>query len=79
MLVSAVSANYFQSKKNINKTAVAKKDKLVDNTNEMAFNSIPNKSKKATNNDKLKIYNSINEWKDFCHKQILKGNLDVIA
>ena len=48
------------------------------NANDMAFNSTPNKTKR-TSIEKLSLYNSINEWKDFCHKQILAGNLDVIA
>ena len=78
MLVSAVSANYFQSKKIAESKAVTKKEKPVDNANDMAFNSTPNKIKK-TSIEKLSRYNSINEWKDFCHKQILAGNLDVIA
>ena len=76
MLVSAVSANYFQSKKIADKT-INKNEKPVEN-NDMAFNSTPNKIKK-TSIEKLSLYNSINEWKDFCHKQILAGNLDVIA
>lgn len=25
------------------------------------------------------LYYNINQWKHFCHKQIAKGNLDVIA
>ncbi len=78
MLVSAVSANYFQSKKTAEKTTVNKKEKPVDNAGDMVFNSTPNKTKKASI-EQLSLYNSINEWKDFCHKQIINGNLDVIA
>ena len=29
--------------------------------------------------DLNKIYQSLNEWKDFCHSQIAKGKLDIIA
>lgn len=78
MLVSAVSANYFQSKKTAEKIVVNNKEKSIDNTGDMAFNSTPNKTKK-TSIEQLSLYNSINEWKDFCHKQIINGNLDVIA
>ena len=29
--------------------------------------------------DRVELYESINEWKSFCHSQICKGKLDVIA
>ncbi|MBE7711858.1 MAG: hypothetical protein E7Z92_06955 [Cyanobacteria bacterium SIG31] len=78
MLVSAVSANQFQSKKiadNLNKN----KQVLSENT-ELIFNSLPIAEKgKSINSEKLSLYSSINEWKEFCHKQILNGKLDVIV
>ena len=78
MLVSAVSANHFQSSNKIadnlnNKNKPERPDCL-----ELVFNlnSVVNKKVSI---EKLNLYNSINEWKEFCHKQILNGKLDVIA
>lgn len=34
--------------------------------------AVSNKEKQS------KLFDSINEWKNFCHAQIEKGNLDVI-
>ena len=78
MLVSAISANGYNIAihKNPNKT---QSDKKADKKTDTAFNSLSSQSKHAVNDDKARIYGSINEWKDFCHKQIINGNLDVIA
>ena len=32
----------------------------------------------STKEKQEKLFNSINEWKNFCHAQIEKGNFDVI-
>ena len=77
MQVSAISANCYNiaiHKNQIN----AQNDKNADKKQvDTAFNSLtPN-----TNSEKnlADIYKSINEWKDFCHQQILDGKLDIIA
>lgn len=46
-----------------------------------AFNSLtPYATRKAVSSEKLpQVYDNINEWQDFCHKQILGGKLNVIA
>ena len=77
MLVSAVSANHFQSNK-ISQNEIKVKSEPTENNAELSFNSLaPNK--KVASIERLSLYNSINEWKDFCHKQICSGNLDIIA
>ena len=45
-------------------TAQINSDSFVSNTKE---------------NDRKKLFDSINEWKYFCHEQIKKGNFDVIV
>lgn len=75
MLVSAVSTNRHSSH---NSTRMVNDGEKNNNT-EMAFNSLTLFSKKNNNTKDLsKIYESINEWKLFCHKQIAKGKLDII-
>ena len=45
--------------------------------------SLTSKSLKTTSKTNLKdyekLYDSINEWKYFCHQQIEKGKLNIIA
>ena len=54
---------------------------LCDNINDTSFNSLaPLNSKKSVPQDDLKqVYLNITEWKDFCHKQIMSEQFDVIA
>lgn len=79
MLVSAVNANLFQSKKIAENTNTKNNPVSTEKNADTVFNSLPNSSKKTTSIEKKRLYDSINEWKDFCHKQILNGKLDVIA
>ena len=74
MQVSAVSANSFQTiyKKKVNSRGM---DNYADNFNN--FNTL--KNQKIVKNEKAELYNAINEWKYFCHAQIAKGKLDIIA
>ena len=46
-----------------------------------SFNSLtPYTSKKTVSADKLPyVFDSVNQWKNFCHQRILGGKLDVIA
>lgn len=48
-----------------------------DNYIETAFNYLNLKEEPETQRNEL--FNSINEWKNFCHKQIENGKLDIIA
>ena len=76
MLISAISANGYNIAihENPNKT---QSDKKTDKKADTAFNSLTSN----TNSEKnlAEIYKSINEWKDFCHQQILDGKLYIIA
>ena len=52
-----------------------------DTIGDTSFNSLtPYASKKTSQNDKLPmVFDSVNQWKNFCHQRILGGKLDVIA
>ena len=79
MLVSAVNANLFQSKKIASEKKEKNKHSSAEKSSETAFNSLPAKTNKINASEELRLYNSINEWKDFCHMQIMNGKLDIIA
>ena len=74
MLVSAISANPIQMVRvnNTEPTTVVKSGEAGDT----AFNSLTSYIKAL---EMEKLFDSINEWKYFCHKQISKGNFDIIA
>ena len=48
---------------------------------ETSFNSLtPYSAKKTASEDKLPyVFDSVNQWKNFCHRRILGGKLNVIA
>lgn len=80
MLVSAISANRNESSGMVNSPYVSVNARGGDNAGEAVFNSLTSYAKRTPLDNKLpQLYDSINEWKFFCHKQIVKGNLDVIA
>lgn len=79
MLVSAVSANHFQSNRIAENSIVKTKSVQADNNTDVAFNSLNPLSQKSASIERLSLYESINEWKDFCHKQIMDGKLNIIA
>ena len=74
MLVSAVSANSFQTiyKKKVNRKGV---ENYIETLNS-SINSLP---KNPVKNNRAELFDSINEWKYFCHAQIASGKLDIIA
>lgn len=76
MLVSAISATQYQArKKGVNPARVTNKN----NKEETTFNQLPRSVKKNKKKLELqKVFENINEWKYFCHKQIEKGNLDIV-
>ena len=77
MLVSALSAISGSSLKSQNlnygsMTVNRAENLLVDNYKVNALQILPeNRSKN--------VFDSINQWKAFCHRQILGGKLDIIA
>lgn len=46
-----------------------------------SFNSLtPYSTKKTASEEKLPyVFDSVNQWKNFCHRRILGGKLNVIA
>lgn len=46
-----------------------------------SFNSLtPYSTKKTASADKLPyVFDSVNQWKNFCHQRILGGKLNIIA
>ena len=77
MLVSAISANCYNLAIHKSPEKVKNDKKADKKQSDKAFNSLPSN----TDNEKnlAEIYKSINEWKEFCHQQILAGKLDIIA
>jgi hypothetical protein len=77
MLVSAITTNnngYRMS--NSLPFSKIKDNDFADTT----FNSLtPYGRKSVENNDAQFVYDSINQWKNFCHKQILGEKLNIIA
>ena len=74
MLVSAISTNNSQAIFNINvnsRGGEISPETLPDVTN---LNNT-----KPTKKELIKTYSNINEWKNFCHYQIEKGNFNVIV
>lgn len=79
MLVSAISTcehNCFT-----NNAVPFYYNKKTDPIADTSFNSLtPYNSRRAANKETLaKIYNNINEWKGFCHNQVLGEKLNIIA
>jgi len=76
MLVSAISVNRCSNVWNYNLKKNTDNDNICDTT----FNSLtPYSKKNGLDKNRANVYESINEWKNFCHAQISKGKLDVIA
>lgn len=74
MLVSAISVD---SKIYTNYKSLP--NPSTDQSSDTTSNSLTS-FKKAEPQEKLsQIFNDINEWKEFCHKQVLGNKLDVIA
>ena len=74
MLVSAVSAS---SLKTVFNTGIKKQ--IKDNSNDNAFVYFNDSPGNITVENQMKIFESINEWKNFCHNQIEQGKFDIIA
>ena len=75
MIVSAVSVNKIQT---------SKFGKSLNSKNDISADLSPIKTKaypkmSQSNDEEQKMFDAINEWKNFCHQQILNGKLDVIA
>lgn len=71
MLVSAVSASSFQTVFNTGIKGLKEQSDAASK----GLSDTPDNTQK----DSPSIFDSINEWKYFCHEQILQGKLDIIA
>lgn len=76
MLVSAISAN--NPKVIINNNLPLNNSRSGENVSDTSFSFLSTK-KSNQDNSITKTFGVINEWKAFCHEQILNGKLDVIA
>ncbi len=78
MLVSAISVN---NNNGYNLSTNVPFYNSRENIGDTSFNSLtPYTVKKTAPTDKLpQVFDNINEWQNFCHKQILGGKLNVIA
>lgn len=74
MQVSAISSS---SCKTVFNTRVNSRG--GDNYAETSFSNLNSYSKKSASLKQSQLFDSINEWKNFCHSQIEKGKFDVIA
>lgn len=80
MLVSAISVKNHNGY-NMSSNMPFYNSRSNETIGDTAFNSLtPYTNKKAVPAEKLpQIFDNINEWKNFCHKQILGGKLNTIA
>lgn len=79
MLVSAITMHNYNGYNATNEKTARAKDVIGDTS----FNSLtPYVTKKSASQERmqqLQMFDNINEWQKFCHKQILGGKLDIIA
>ena len=80
MLVSAFSVNNNGSY-HMSSNMPFYNSKSNEQIGDTSFNSLtPYASKKTVSSDKLpQLFDNINEWKNFCHQQILGKKLNTIA
>lgn len=80
MLVSAISKNSKQGY-NMSRNMPFYNSHSTEVIGDTSFNSLtPLNNKKSVPAEKMpQVFDNINEWQNFCHKQILGGKLNVIA
>lgn len=80
MQVSAISVNHNSAYKMSNNKPYYK-NRANDFIAETAFNSLtPYSVKKSVPSENMpQVFDSINQWKNFCHKQILGEKLNVVV
>ena len=80
MQVSAITQNdnCYNMSNSINQISSRYKEQIGDTS----FNSLTpyNSNKRSVSKEKLPIvFDSVNQWKNFCHQRILGGKLNIIA
>lgn len=80
MQVSAISVNHNKGYKFSNNKPFYN-NQTSETNNDTAFNSLtPYASRKTVSAEKLpQVFDNINEWQNFCHKQILGTKLNTLA
>jgi hypothetical protein len=80
MQVSAISAQN-DNGYNMTNTIAIYNNRYKEQIGDTSFNSLtPYTSKKTNSSDKLPyVFDSVNQWKNFCHQRILGGKLNIIA
>lgn len=80
MLVSAISMNH-KNGYTLSSNMPFYNSRSNETIGDTSFNSLtPISNKKAVSAEKLpQLFDNINEWQNFCHKQILGSKLNTIA
>lgn len=80
MQVSAINAQNDYGY-NMTNNIAAYNNRYNEPVRDTSFNSLtPYSSKKTTSEEKLPyVFDSVNQWKNFCHHRILGGKLNIIA
>ncbi len=80
MQVSAINAQC-ENGYNMTNKLVNYNHRFNDYSRDTSFNSLtPYTTKKTASEDKLPyVFDSVNQWKNFCHQRILGGKLNIIA
>ena len=74
--ISLISNNGYNMTDNIS----YRNNRLNGRIEDTSFNSLTPSTSKPAPADKLPIvFDSINQWKNFCHHRILGGKLNIIA
>jgi len=79
MQVSAINVN--NNGYNMTNNMSVYNNRYNEQIGETSFNSLtPYTSKKSVSTEKLPIvFDSVNQWKNFCHQRILGEKLNIIA
>ena len=80
MLVSAISVNHNQNY-NLNASMPFYNNRSNETISDTSFNSLTSYAgRKSVSAEKLpRLFDNINEWKNFCQNQIVGEKLNVIA
>ena len=80
MQVSAINAQSNVGY-NLSTSFATYKNRYNEQIGDTSFNSLtPYSSKKTNSNKDLPyVFDSVNQWKNFCHQRILGGKLNIIA
>ena len=80
MQVSAINAQNSNGYNMTNSISIYN-NRYYETIGDTSFNSLtPYSNKKSDSKEKLPyVFDSVNQWKNFCHQRILGGKLNIIA